>query len=267
MKNQKKINFPEKFKSKLSFLTILFLAFSLVIVSCESDDDDDDDDAADTTQQQIVGTWIGFFDEVIPDGPNGEPCDAVFFDIDNTGNVKILSFLGGIPAAGHKGTYSFDGDELVLSLTHDWAEELDGADYLNWVEAPYEIAIYAAISSDGNVLTAGPSETEAWQVNKIELSDPDDGFMGDWFDDGADGLFQISSPASYEYEEPGYSESGLLEQFTFTDGNTYFLSKTTYTSDVGGPCDAYFVGRVALNETENEMTLSFGDYETVYTRQ
>jgi hypothetical protein len=247
---------------KLFYLLSLVLVGAIVIFSAGCSDDDDDD--AGITQQQIAGTWIGFYDTVF-EGPNGADCDAVFFDLDASGNIKILSFLGGEPAAGHKGTYSIEGNELILSLTHDWAEEQGGADYLNWVEAPYEAAVYVAISSDGNVLTAGPSEEEAWQLNKIKLSDIDDGFIGDWFDDGTDGLWEINSSTSYDYSESGYSESGLLKQFTYTDGNTYFLSNTTTSSDVGEACDAHFVFRVALNETKDEMTTWYGDYEIVYT--
>lgn len=255
MKKQKKINFLEKFKNQLSFLTILFLAFLLVMVSC-----DEDEDTAGTIQDQIAGTWIGFFDEVIPEGPNGEPCDAIFFDIDNIGNIKILSFLEGEPAAGHIGTYSIEDDELVLSLTHDWSEENS-----NWVEAPYEVAMYAAISSNGNVLTAGPSETEAWAINKIELSNPDAAFMGNWLM-GTYASLLISSPDNYEYEEPNYSESGVLKQFTYTDDNTYFFNNTTYNSS-DEACDAYFVGRVSLNATEDEMTMWYGSETSLWTLQ
>src|SRR6056297_3417005 len=246
---------------KLFYLLSLVLVGAIVIFSAGCSDDDDD--AAGITQDQIVGTWIGFYDTVF-EGPNGADCDAIFFDLDVAGNIKILSFLGGEPAAGHKGTYSIEGDQIMVSLTHDWAEKQNDEHYLNWVEALYEVAIYAAISSDGNVLTGGPSEEEAWQLNKIELSDIDDGFIGDWFDDGTDGLWKINTSGSYDYSEPDYSESGQLEQFTY-DGNIYFLANTTYTSDVDGPCDAYFVCRVALNGAEDEMTIWYGDYEIVYT--
>ena len=104
-------------------------------------------------------------------------------------------------------------------------------------------------------------------MNRIELSDPDSVFIGEWVDNETDGSFKIISPANYEYEETGYDESGILKQFTYTDDSVYFFSNTTYASSVNGgdSCDAYYVGLVTLNETEDEMTIKYGDYEIVYS--
>lgn len=255
---------------RLFYLLSLALVAAIVIFSAGCSDDDDD--ATGISQDQIVGTWIKFYDEVIG-SPNGEDWnfDAVFYDFDNLGNFKSFMFLGGEPVSGgFKGTYSIEGNEFVITITHTWLKERGGADYLYWdepnfVDGPPEVAIYIAISSDGNVLTIGPSETDAEQFNKIELSNIDDGFIGDWFDAGTDGLWDINTSMSYDYSESGYSENGLLEQFTFIDGNTYFLANTTQSSDVEGPCDSYFVCRASLNEAEDEMTIWYGDYEIVYT--
>ncbi len=244
---------------KLFYLLSLALVGTIVMFSTGCSDDDD----APAIQDQIVGTWIGFYDTVF-EGPNGADCDAIFFDFDNEGNIKMLSFLGGEQAAGHLGTYTIEGDELLLSLTHDWAETQGNETYLNWVEAPFEVAIYVDMSSDGKVLSAGPSASESWEVNKIELSAIDDGFTGYWTDLQTDDLWQINSSSDYEYTATNYFESGDLQQFTFIDDNTYMLANTTYSSDVGGTCDAYFVCRAALNNTENEMTIWFGDSEIVY---
>ena len=245
---------------KLFNLLSLALVGAIVIFSAGCSDDDE---AAGLTQDQLVGTWIGFYDTVF-EGPNGADCDAIFFDLDNAGNIKILSFLGGEQVAGHLGTYTVEGDELLLSLTHDWEETQNNEPYLNWVEAPFEVAIYADISSDGNILSAGPSASESWQVNKIGLSAVDDGFIGYWTDLQTDDLWQINASSGYEYTATNYSESGDLKQFTFIDDNTYFLANITNSSDVGGTCDTYFVCRAALNNTENEMTIWFGDSEIVY---
>jgi hypothetical protein len=245
-----------KIKIQFSLLVVLLFTFSLIMVSCE----DDDDDNSGTTQDQIAGTWIGFFNQVIDEGPNGQPCDAVFFDIDNTGDIKILSFLDGEQAAGHIGTYSIEDGGLALSLTHDWSEES-----LDWVAASFEATIYMALSSDGNVLTAGPSEEEAWATNKIELSNPDAAFIGTWLMDTYASLM-ISSPNNYAYEEPNYTESGILNQFTYTDGNTYFFNKTTNNSS-DGDCVEYFVGKVSLNAAGDEMTMWYGDESSVWTLQ
>lgn len=252
MKKQKESLFG-KIKIHFSLLMVLFIAFSLVMVSCE-----DDDDPTGITQDQLVGTWIGFFDEVIDEGPNGEPCDAVYFDIDNAGNIMILSFLDGEQAAGHMGTFSVEDGGLALSLTHDWSEES-----LSWVEASVEVDIYMALSSDDNVLTAGPSEDEAWATNKIDITNPDDAFLGTWVMDSYATLV-ISLPNTYEYEEPNYSESGILNQFTYTDGNTYFFNKTTNNSS-DGDCVEYFVGKVSLNAAGDEMTMWYGDESSVWT--
>jgi hypothetical protein len=115
-------------------------------------------------------------------------------------------------------------------------------------------------------LKAGPSKEEAWEVNRIELSDPDDKYTGDWFDYN-NGFLQISSPSNYDYEESGYNESGTIKQFIYID-LTYFLSNTTYSSivDGGAACDAYYVGQVTLNEAEDEMTIHYGEDQVVYTR-
>ncbi|MCB2196404.1 MAG: hypothetical protein KQH79_11140 [Bacteroidetes bacterium] len=257
MKKQRE-NLLGKIKIQFSLLVVLLFTFSLIMVSC--DDDDDNDDNSGTTQDQIAGTWIGFFDQVIAEGPNGQPCDAVFFDIDNAGNIKILSFLEGEQAAGHRGAYSIQDDGLLLSLTHDWSEES-----LDWVEAPFEATIYMALSSDGKVLTAGPSEDEAWATNKIELSNPDAAFLGTWVMDTYATLL-ISSPNTYEYEETNYSESGILNQFTYTDDYTYFFNKTTNNSS-DGDCVEYFVGKVSLNAAGDEMTMWYGDESSVWTLQ
>lgn len=254
MKKQRESLFGE-IKIQFSLLMVLFFTFSLVMVSCE-----DDDDPTGIAQDQIVGTWIGFFDQVIADGPNGQPCDAVFFDIDNTGDIMILSFLGGEQAAGHMGTFSVEDGGLALSLTHDWSEES-----LDWVEAPFEVEIYMALSSDGKVLTAGPSETEAWATNKIELSNPDAAFLGTWVMDSYATLL-IRSPNTYAYEEPNYTESGILNQFTYTDGNTYFFNKTANTSS-DGACVEYFVGRVSLNAAGDEMTMWYGSESSIWNLQ
>ncbi|MGM0505544.1 MAG: hypothetical protein ACQESQ_13045, partial [Bacteroidota bacterium] len=83
---------------KFFYLLSLALVGTIVMFSTGCSDDDD----APAIQDQIVGTWIGFYDTVF-EGPNGADCDAIFFDFDNEGNIKMLSFLGGEQAAGHLG--------------------------------------------------------------------------------------------------------------------------------------------------------------------
>jgi len=265
MKNLSRI-IRKKFKVQLSLLAIFFLAFAFVLVSCDSSDDDNG--IIVDPQTEIAGTWIGFFDQVVT-GPNDEDCDAIFFDVDESGNIKILSFLGGQQVAGHLGNYSYEGEELTLNLTHDWAAMLNNEDYLNWVSEPYTSVVYASVSSDGSTLTAGESAIEAWNLRKIDMTNVDDGFLGGWADSD-NGILEINSSNTYEYDQMDYFESGNINQFEYIDGNTYVFVNTTYSWDVNDGnapnCDSYFVARAELDPANEEMTLSFGGNEFTYTR-
>jgi hypothetical protein len=243
---------------KLFYLLALALIGAMVIFSAGCSDDDDDTE--NIQAQEEVGTWIGFYDVVIQEGPNGEPCNAVFFDLDAAGNIKILSFLYGDPAAGHLGTYSIEGNELNLELTHEWAEEIEETAYFNWVEAPLSVSAYIDLSYDGNSMAAGNSETEAWPANKIELSDPEDGLIGDW-EDSNGGVLSIDAQGDVDYTLGDYAQSGNLQQFTNVDGETYILINLTYDTDIdaGGTCDYYLIEKFELNNTEDELTLWHGD--------
>ena len=266
MKNLSKI-IRKKLKGQLSLLAVLFFAFSFVLVSCSSNNDDNV--IIDDQTEDIAGKWIGFYDQVIT-GPNDTPCDAIYFDIDNSGNIKILSFLDSEIAAGHLGTYSYEGEELTLNLTHDWAEMLNNEDYLNWVSEPFTGTVYASVSSDGNTLTAGESASEAWTMHKIETTNLDDAFLGKWYDSD-NGELDINSTNTYEYDQTDYFESGKISQFETVDGNTYLFVNMTNTWDVNDGnapnCDSYFVARVELNQNNDELTLYMGDTALTYTRQ
>lgn len=253
-------------KKLFNLLSIALIGVVVMFSAGCSDDDENTDDI----EEKVVGTWFGFFNPVIPEGPGDEPCDAVFFNLDAAGNIKILSFLEGDMVAGHKGTYSFNGDQFVLNLTHDWSEYSPTFQYyLNWVESPNAVTFFFETSSDGNTLTAGPSEEQVWQIKKIELSDPDEAFIGEWEDADFEYFLTITNPASYEFIQAGdgedYTESGLLKQFIYNDMN-YFLVNITSTSEVEGSCDSYSVVGCELTEAEDAFTLSNGGEEVVLLR-
>jgi hypothetical protein len=79
MKNQKEFSFSKKVKIQFSLLTILLLAFSLVMVSCEKDDPDpnteDDNEDPVTTVDEYE--------------PNNERSEAYTIDLDTKYNSEI----------------------------------------------------------------------------------------------------------------------------------------------------------------------------------
>jgi hypothetical protein len=83
MKNQNEFRFLKKFKNQFSLLTILFLALSLVMISCEKDDPDsnneDDDDDNNNDPVTIVDEYE----------PNNERSEAVAIDLDTKYNAEI----------------------------------------------------------------------------------------------------------------------------------------------------------------------------------
>lgn len=249
---------------KLFYLLAATLIGAMVMFSTGCSDDDDD--ASDSIQDQITGKWFKLFSEPII-GPNDATCNALFFDFEEGGDFTILSFLDGEQVAGHIGTYSFDADTLIIDITHDWQNYDDLQEPIfDWVEAPYSTPIYTDQSSDGDVMLVGPSEEEAWEIFRVEMTDPDDGFIANWGID-SEAFLDIVSPADFEYYEPeGCSQSGTLEQFTYTDDKIYFLVNiTNCTCEAQGACDYYFCMGAELNEAQDQLNISFGEETMTFT--
>ncbi len=178
----------------------------------------------------------------------------LYFEFTDDGEFTLLSFNESDPAAGHKGTYTFDEDEgvLQLNITLDWSDtEFD------WVQYNYIQSLAVAISADGSILTVGAPGGDQLELHNVALSIPQH-LAGEWQTNGA--TMHIDENGTFQWTEAGAEQSGTLQNFEYTDDDSYLLVNITYCDyTVEDYCDYYTVNRYELNSSGDQLTLWHND--------
>jgi len=204
---------------------------------------------------ELVGHWLGIFDQAML-GPGDKDCNAIYFEFDET-DFMLLSFLDSDPAAGHKGTYTFEYQgALELNLTHNMSEEVYG-----WVASEHTAVLPMRTSSDGNTMYADGPDMQSLEIQKAVRDLPGD-LAGEWSMPGAS--LTIQATGEFHWEQDGGVQSGTLWDLGEVNGESYWLINITYDEFLAqGESDYYTLNKYELNPAGDRLTFWHGEYEFV----